>query len=84
MSKNRKHTLYIALWVITGILLGILIGGLIEYVWLYYDLDTNTARISIYGLTIITGIIFSYWVGPKAWEKIYIDGARGKKYVSTK
>jgi hypothetical protein len=81
MKTNDKRRLYLLLWLLTGLLLGILVGGLLEYIWLYYDMDTDMVRLGIYSLTIVTGLIFGYIVGPKAWKMIYVNGARGKKYV---
>jgi hypothetical protein len=78
-TSNRKQ-LYLALWVLAGILLGVLIGGLIEYIYLISDTITISNYI-IYGLSVLFGIIFGIWAGPIGWRKIYIEGARGKKYV---
>lgn len=81
MKKENKKRLYLTLWVITGVLLAILIGGLIEMLYLYYDI-TNAPVIAIDSLLLISGILFGIWIGPKAWKRIYVDGARGKKYVT--
>ena len=32
----------------------------------------------------LAGVIFGLWAGPVAWRKIYVEGARGKKYVIKK
>lgn len=80
MKSKGKRIVYLLLWVFTGLLLGILIGGLIEYEYLYLNI-TDVPRLAIYGIAVLTGIVFGLWVGPKAWKRIYVDGARGKKYV---
>jgi uncharacterized protein YneF (UPF0154 family) len=80
MKGRNKRILYLTLWIITGILLGILIGALIEYEYLYLDI-TEFSKIFIYSPSLLAGIAFGFWIGPKAWTKIYIEGARGKKYI---
>lgn len=70
MKTKNKRTLYLVLWVVTGILLGILTGGLIEYEYLYFDI-TEVPHIAIYSLAVLTGIVFGFWIGPKAWKRVY-------------
>jgi|GEM_PF-1592949 len=81
MKNESKRTLYLSLWIVTGLLLGILFGGLIEYEYLILDV-TVLSKVFIYTSAILTGIVFGFWIGPKAWKKIYVDGARGQKYIS--
>jgi len=80
LNNKLKKKIYLILWVITGILFGFLIGNLIELGWLYLAWGTNLP-LWIYVVTILLGTIFGFWAGPKAWQKIYIEGARGKKYI---
>ena len=81
MNKKTKKIIYLILWVITGILLGILLGGLKELFWLYLGWETQFPQ-WVYIVTIVFGIAFGLWVGPKAWQKIYVEGARGKQYIA--
>ena len=80
MKPEHKKTLYLSLWVVTGALLGVIVGALIEYLYIYTEVDIVPATF-IYALAIFTGIVFGLWVGPIAWHKIYVEGARGKNYI---
>jgi len=80
MKKENKKKLYLGLWIITGLLLGLLAGGLVEYE--YLTLNASYSLSTLYGITIVVGGIFGVWAGPVAWKKIYVDGARGKKYIA--
>lgn len=81
MKKENKKQLYLALWIMTGILLGVLFGSLIELAYLYNGAIEIAPRLATYGFTVLAGVIFGVWIGPLAWEKVYVDGARDKKYT---
>lgn len=83
MNKEIKMHIYRDLWVLNGFLLGTLLGGIIEIA----ILQRGTIEFPIwyiYAPAMLTGVIFGLWAGPIAWRKIYIEGARGKKYIAGK
>ncbi len=75
-----KKIIYQSLWIVTGVLLGALIAGIAfiaaGFVFAYI--------LFFYIPFSIAGAIFGWWVGPIAWKKVYVEGARGKKYVIKK
>jgi Mg/Co/Ni transporter MgtE len=80
MSNELKLHIYRDLWILAGFLLGLLVGGIVEIMILNFN-TIDFPIYYIYGPTMFVGVFFGLWVGPVAWKKIYIDGARGKKYI---
>jgi hypothetical protein len=80
MNTKMKKTTYLVLWVITGVLFAILVGAIIEGMS-YWVLDRLSLTAVLYGVLVTIGFFAGIIIGPKAWKMIYIDGARGKKYV---
>ncbi len=80
---KTKRIAYYVLWVITGILCAILAAGMIELAS-YSIVDRLSLTAVLYGVLITEGIIFGLIIGPIAWKKIYVEGARGEKYIETK
>ena len=78
-----KRIVYYVLWVVTGILCAILAAGIIELAS-YSLVDRLSLTAVLYGVLITEGIIFGLIIGPIAWDKIYVKGARGKKYIEKK
>ncbi len=81
MKKGLKKKIYLILWVVTGILSGVLVAGIIELNYINQSDTTNYMFFVVYSLMILIGVMLGLWVGPKAWQKIYIEGKRGKKYI---
>jgi len=92
-TKNKK-TLYITLWVITGIMISFIIHGLIEIPILSLltkDFEKYSLGIAWEGwlaihlvlsvLLFLLGILAGLLIGLKAWDMIYVKGVRGKKYL---
>ena len=80
MQIETKKIIYYVSWVITGVLLAVLAAGMIELAS-YAFVDYLSLTAVLYGILITIGLIFGLIIGPIAWEKIYVQGARGKKYV---
>jgi len=81
MKKESKKKLYLVLWIIMGILFGILVSGIIELTYIKLGYTTSYLFLATYAAMIIAGIFLGLWTGPKAWQKIYVEGVRGKKYI---
>ena len=81
MTRVGKEKLYKRLWLVTGFGLGVLAGGTLELIYLYNDGQVTLLFGLVYLATVAGGLYLGYLAGPVAWEKIYIDGVRGKKYV---
>jgi hypothetical protein len=80
MKNKLKKIIYLVLWVVAGILFAVVISGVIEIfsLWIYGRLES---RVVLYGAMVVIGIMVGLILGPIAWQKIYIEGLRGKKYV---
>jgi hypothetical protein len=77
---NQKQLLYLFLWLVAGGMLGFLIAGVIELKSLII-FGELTLQSVLYGIMITEGVILGLMVGPVAWRKIYVEGARGEKYL---
>mgnify|MGYP001421920207 CR=1 FL=1 len=84
MDAKTKKRIYIGLWAMLGVMLGFLAGELVEYFFFTEQFEGFEHRIFFYTLLILAGIVLGLWLGPIAWRKIYVEGARGKKYVVKK
>jgi len=80
MKNKTKKITYLVLWVILGVMVTATLGGIIELVsiWIYGQLELNVV---FYGTLVIVGMLIGLICGPLAWQKIYVEGLRGKKYV---
>jgi hypothetical protein len=80
MKNKIKKITYLVLWVVGGVLVTILLAGIIEAVsyWIYGELELIAI---LYGVMVVVGMLIGLTCGPIAWQKIYVDGFRGKKYV---
>jgi hypothetical protein len=93
MKIFSKQNLYLTLWIWFGVFFAILDMSIIS--WLgYYLISFNPAKywefrneIFVFGL-IFFGfllIFYSYLavaLGRISWQKIYVEGVRGKKYIA--
>jgi hypothetical protein len=83
MDISAKEIAYVVLWGLTGMLVALLAGGIIELLS-YWMIDRLSLTAVLYGILISQGLVFGLVVGPIAWKKVYLEGARGKKYVVKK
>jgi hypothetical protein len=55
-------------------------------VWYFYGAlgdfwALSTCWYLIFGFFLLLGIAMGAFCGPIAWQKIYVEGVRGKKYI---
>lgn len=84
MNKNTKRKVYLAIWYVAAIEFVNFITIIAR--WAYEaktgDYPMNTLWAIIFAVSTILGIFLARWAGPKAWQKIYVEGTRGKKYIA--
>ncbi len=81
MKSRDKKIIYIVLWVVMNALIAILICLSIEAMLLNYCCSMLASRFYVYIPLFVIAIISSLVLAPIAWRKIYIEGAKGKKYI---
>lgn len=83
IDKKTKRLTYLALFDFFGAELGAFIA-LAAWCISCAIKDSWTIDCTWYGAIgtlIAMGTVFGFWAGPVAWQKIYIEGIRGKKYI---
>jgi carbon starvation protein CstA len=75
-----KKAFYIMLWGALGVLFAIVIAGIVE-VMSYRIVNRLDIEVVLFATMIFVGIITGLAIAPIAWRKIYVEGARGKKYI---
>jgi hypothetical protein len=80
MDTNVKKFTYFVLWVLTGLVFGTLLAGLIELRALYFDGGLTLEGV-LYGILVTQCALLGLALAPIAWQKIYVEGVRGKQYV---
>ena len=81
MNRKTKKIIYRILWVATGALSSTLIIGLISLVMIYNNIVGDWIVGLYFLLLLFAGILFGLICGRIAWNKVYVEGIRGSKYV---
>jgi hypothetical protein len=80
MKNATKKYVYLGVWLTLGGLCGFLLTELTE-LFMVSQNEVFENRFEWYGVLILLGIGVAAILGPVAWRKIYVEGARGKKYI---
>jgi hypothetical protein len=94
--QSKKRFFYLVMWIILGLLMAMIVHGMIEIpilAWANRGGQWNSflwfSDYSTFWLwdawsllpELVLGGYLGYFFGKKAWQKIYVEGVRGKKYI---
>ena len=81
MSHKTKHLVYRMLWIATGALTATVVVGLISLVMVYNNIQGDWVVALYFLVLLMAGVLLGVICGRIAWNKVYVEGVRGDKYV---